>query len=383
MENLTTVTTAGDTTPMYIEMKNQHGHVLKLVNFENPQMCPRSGKVELIYLKKKEKVDPNNSFKCFTDQRTGITYGIPIGTDYRTGEVNFQRITLRDFRIYDLSNPQDAKEWACVRMCHFVEGSPNQFGKPLYRILDHEQEAQNKLIDVEYTERAIALAKKIIGNEIREFAMILEIPGIENDTDAIVKGKVYDKALKSPKWFCQKYDDANRPTLTVLKRCLSTGLIDFDPMKGYSTKQGLYLGDNEYSAINYLTKNNALLMTLNAESKQRDRYYKETGENGADILPTAHVEDTPEQKRIKELEKQLEQSNKLTAELNARFTQFMEMQKAANSVDKKVEPEVNLSEEDAIRNQAKSLNIPYWHNKKIENLMAEIDEKVNQLSKAE
>ena len=121
MENNDTVPTDEVKTPKFLEHKNASGYVTKLVNFDNHDMCPKSGRVELIFIKRKDKVDPDNSFRNFTDRKTGITYGIPVGTN-KQGELEFQKITLRDFRIYDLSVLEEAKEWACVRMCHFVEG---------------------------------------------------------------------------------------------------------------------------------------------------------------------------------------------------------------------------------------------------------------------
>lgn len=375
MENNDTVPTDEVKTPKFLEHKNASGYVTKLVNFDNHDMCPKSGRVELIFIKRKDKVDPDNSFRNFTDRKTGITYGIPVGTN-KQGELEFQKITLRDFRIYDLSVLEEAKEWACVRMCHFVEGSPNQFGKPFYRILDHEKEAQKQIINVEHIERAINLAKRIIGNEIREFAMVLEIPGIDNDTDAIVKGKVFDKAVKSPEWFCKKYDDANRPVLTVLKRSLSTGLVIFDPMNGFKTKNGLLLGDNEFAAINYLSKNTGLLTSLNAESKERDRYYKETNGEGSDIFAKNEVEESPEQTRIKKLEEELERSNKLAAELNSKFEQLMNM-KSGDFMTKKPEEITEVvydgNNEEEFRQYAKLLKIDYWHKKTIPNLQLEVD----------
>lgn len=263
-----------NTTDDYIEVSDKHGFTSKVVNFDNPKMCPRKGVIDIQAIRVTNRHENRKSFSLTRDNQTGIIYGIPIGIDPKTGELRFQRIILYNSLQLNLSNPKDAKLWTVIRYSEFLEGSPNARGKAEYKVFDRELEAEKVIVENKVKRKAGRLIDDMRPLEMYDMARNCGL-SVENDSPATVQSLLYKKSENNPEEFMRIYDDINRPILTVFKRGIVTGLVKFDLNKGYIWKDSLPLGSNDMQVIKYLHQNVSLLVTMDQETKERDRIFKD------------------------------------------------------------------------------------------------------------
>lgn len=259
--------------PLYTEVKNNLGFTHRIANPDSPEICPQKGIVIIEALKRNNLKQPRVAFSRVTDPVSGITFGIPLGNDQKTGEVIFQRIVLGDTLQFDLANPVDRKLWTVISRHQSMLGSPYQSGIPKYKIVDKESEATRILTTAKWRRRATQIAEDMKGVELYDMAVNLGLSTERNSVNTLL-ASIVEKAEKDPKGFLDIYDNANRNVITVFNRCLATGLIKSDPNNGYVWKDTHPLGGNDTQAIKSMINNVSLLMQMDFESKQRSTFYK-------------------------------------------------------------------------------------------------------------
>jgi hypothetical protein len=361
----------------FLIIRSANGIETKICNFEHPGICKRTGKIEIRAIKKHKTKQPNFMFKTYKDSTTDIRFGIPAGTD-NNGNIIWQNIALPEMRLYDLTDVNDAKEWAVVRNSHFLKGSPRQFGEPKFEIIDHEEQAQKNIKKLKDSRRASEIIDNIAGSEMIDFARIMGID-TESNSQNIVLGMLAEKAHKSPRYFLEKYDDSNRKILAVIHRCLATGEVVYNTMDGYKTKSGFPLGTTESSIVSHFLKpeNHSMFISLDVSSKKLDKHFKlKEGENYEEVeMPERFVVgEDPEKAALKEL---VEKQGQQLSEVTANMAKMMEMFMAKGQEPIESEPKTeNTSDKEYsdIRLEAREMGIKAWHNKKEEDLLREMKE---------
>ncbi len=91
----------------------------------------------------------------------------------------------------------------------------------------------------------------------------------------VIKAELFDfidskESDKGAKKFNTIWAMSNREAYTVFKRCQYVGLVSFDVNNGWLWKKATPLGTSEPMAIEYVTKNPSMLMTMDNESKSMD-----------------------------------------------------------------------------------------------------------------
>jgi hypothetical protein len=252
----------------YKVFKDGNGVEYKVVNFENPDICPREGIVELHPLKVSSRHRNIVGFKTVVDKITGIIYGIPNGVNPQTKQLEFLKITLTDSETLDLKNPLDAMKCTVIRNSFFLEGSPNLSGKPKYKIHDTEREAILFLAQRAIKRKAVDISEGLTGSQLVDMARNLGIPP-ENNSIPTMHKEVIKRAENDPQKFMDIWDSPTRKELTVLKRAMSVGVVTFDPQLGYNYN-GSPLGQMEGMAVEYLKDYPQICQTIDMLSQKQE-----------------------------------------------------------------------------------------------------------------
>lgn len=253
----------------YKIFKDGNGVEYKIVNFENPEICPREGIVQLHPMRISNRHANKIGFKHVVDRVTGIIWGIPTGVNIKTKELEFLKIYLEDSETYDLSNPMDAMKCAVIRNSFFLEGSPNLSGKPKYKIYDVERQALKYLSDRSTKRKAIDIAEGLQGDNLIDMARNLGIPPEANSV-VTMQMEVIKRAEDDPNRFMEIWDSPTRKELTVLKRAMANGVVTHDPAIGYNYN-GSPLGQNEAMAVEYLKEWPQTCVAIEILSKQQEK----------------------------------------------------------------------------------------------------------------
>ena len=356
----------------YRIIRDISGYETKLINFDNPEMCPRSGIIELEAINFNRNPSPgqsvkpmNTMFSCY--DYNGIKYGVDMGIDAITKLMTFKSIIIQEYKQYNLANLDDAKEWAVVRNHQSLESSPRRKGKPIYRVKDHEVLAKKQIGELLAADRASEIMRNLMPEEMIEFARLLNI-NVVNNSLTIIQGNLSEKARKDPAYFLLKWNDVNRPIMMVLKRCMEAGIVTCDPINGWRIRQtNLTLGNDEPSCIAYLHKNTNVLISLDQESKQVTNSIETSSR---ELLIPKDQKDV----EIDALKKQMEDQNKKMDLLLSKMSGGPALAKTP-VVATKAKPGNKKSTDPAVnarRQRAKSLGIAFWWSKKIEDLEEEI-----------
>ena len=125
-------------------VKNKTGYPYKYAILDHECWCPKEGIVEIRTMKNNftitgaAKNDNEVIIKRFKDRETGLLFGIHSGVDDRTGDINHRYVRLEGNMQFDLSIPNDRREYIMASRGPSVEGSPNQTGKPTYKLFDKQ-----------------------------------------------------------------------------------------------------------------------------------------------------------------------------------------------------------------------------------------------------
>ena len=189
-----------------------------------------------------------------------------------------------------------------------MEGSPNLFGAPEFRIIDKEKKANNYLIERSEKKRCTEIADNLTYEQMIELAPAFGISPKAN-SQVMLTSEILRIADTDHKKFLGVWDNPDRKGMTTFKRAIKNGLINFDAINGY-TYSGHQLGFTEPTAFTYLTSHIQLLSTLDMLSDEKE---KTSSYRVAPIVPQQVDPVTELEKQIAELKRKNEELNKLVA----------------------------------------------------------------------
>jgi hypothetical protein len=332
--------------PLYEVVKNKDGVEFKIINFNNPDVCPNEGTIVIEAIRKKDferQRSTNFSVSVAKDKATDIHYGIFIGF-YKDGSPKFQTINLNMLNVFDRAVPIERKKACILLKSSFVEGSPNAIHRHTYfRVVDKEKAAGEGIKRIKDGQRALMIAQGLYGEELANYGRNLGIdPTIMSALT--LEYEVLKRAKDNPAEFLLVHENPNREILTVLRRALETRVVENDLTVGYKF-QGYVFGHNEDLAIKFLKENPDILTSIDVRSKEKvSDTIKIMSKQTTSSVPRSDAEIELELLK-KELEKQKEINAQLAAGkireeisqevLTPEVAEFKELLKKAESLKMK------------------------------------------------
>lgn len=270
-------------------LKDGHGIEHKILNFENEDICPRIGIIELepmrrswAHNKTRLRHENNTFFKRITDREWGVVVGIPIGIDSKTKDIIWKKIIIEDGEILDLTIADDAMKWACVRRSPFftdkrivngeeVEMNPNYSGhsKSSYKAIDRERSSETFLIQRRTKKKASDIAEMLVGHELENYARNCGISP-NGMSPVALSVEVIKFAESKPDEFMAIHNSDTKVELTVYNKAVSLGLITTHFENGI-LYNGITLGFSMPEALKYLKDHPQQLASINAIATQNDK----------------------------------------------------------------------------------------------------------------
>lgn len=292
----------------YIVVKDGNGYDWKLVNLNNQKYCKREGIIEIEAMRKSNKQDNNKMFRCITDKKTGLIWGIPTGISKETKDLQFKAFWIENSMTFDLSIPQQATAWAVISNSPYIEGSPNQHGKSIYKVIDKERSAALEMDKRSMKNKASAIIETLKGDALIEMALNLGVNVDANRSIFMLTNEVYRMMEENPKQFLEIYNNPNREYVTIFNKAYAKGFITHDIVSNTFMYGGLPMGHNKESAVKYLVDNTSTAVAINAKCRQKDS--ESLVSMGIKEVKSSESEEAKLRKKIMELESKLAESKK-------------------------------------------------------------------------
>jgi hypothetical protein len=264
----------------YTIVKDKSGYEFKYVNFNKPGLIKRDGLVEIKQMKQnltsdgKRKHNQEVRFKRYTDSATGLLWGLHKGVNNSTGNIAHEEIVLEGDMLFDLKNKKDAVLCAIILNSPFVEGSPNQVGRPLYKVFSKEAEAA-KSVDKRSLRRkcediieSLAKQDKVA---LEEMARNIGVHVEANRYGNMLLDEVYRIMENDPRKFLDIYNNPNREYITIFNRALSKGILKEDFASGTFMYGAIHLGYSKDDAIGHLVNDSSMASTIKVQCDALDK----------------------------------------------------------------------------------------------------------------
>lgn len=212
------------------------------------------------------------SFQGYEMDDTGKTvlktFGIPIAFNSDTSQFKFTLISIRNQKMFNLSNLQEAIEFHILKHHEWIEGSPNSKGEARFVIVDNEQDAINLRRKGLLVQKALTYVNALQNDELEPIAYLYGLNPVimsENEIFAKLSLDASTKPGEIIRLFEQ--DKMDRKYTEAMEKALAFGLIKFDPIAGYIFRDNLNIGITKNEAMDYLRKNASVVQWLLSETE--------------------------------------------------------------------------------------------------------------------
>jgi hypothetical protein len=332
----------------YIIVKDGNGAETKIVNLANEKYCPRKGFIEIEAMRKSNKHENVKMIRKIRDKKTNLFYGIPTGINTETKELQFKAIWIDNKMLFDLSIPDQAMACAIILNSQYIEGSPNQQGRSLWKVIDKEVLAHKEINKRTLRRQAEAIIESLSGGALEEAAINLGINVDANRSVFMMTNEIYRVMELDPKKFIELHNNPEREYISVFNKAVAKGFIINDVVTGNYIYGNIPLGHNKEMAIKFLVDNTGMATTLNAKCDMQDAESRKSMEVQQDTVQSQSKE-AEMQKKIMELEAELAK-NKPAEEFKSPFA---DMESAVSEETKKDSAEVMAD----LKARAKELGI--------------------------
>lgn len=288
----------------YIIVKDGNGAETKIVNLANEKYCPRKGFIEIEAMKKSNKHENVKMVRKIRDKKTNLFWGIPTGINPETKELQFKAIWIDNKMIFDLSIPDQAMTCAIILNSQYIEGSPNQQGRSLWKVIDKEVLAHKEINKRTLRRQAEAIIETLSGNALVETAINLGINTEANSSVFMMTNEIYRVMELDPKKFIELHNNPEREYISVFNKAVAKGFITHDVVTGNYIYGNIPLGHNKEMAIKFLVDNTGMATTLNAKCDMQDAESRKSMEVQQETAQSQSKE-AEMQRKIMELEAEL------------------------------------------------------------------------------
>ena len=250
----------------------------------------QSMQIEIKAIKTRREKEISKVVKFAKDPLTGIYYGIVVGK-YDDGNPKFRGILLTDHNTLDLSNDNEAKMYAVLRMHPCVLGNPVGGLEPTFEVVDQDKIAKEKMRKGIDLKKALDIIVAMRGTDVLPFARYLGLPIPTNPTVKILKGSIMDMAIDNPLEFDRKYNEPLRKTYELLATAKATKVVTYDVERGHYLGS-LPLGYSVPEVVRTLEQDLTLAARIQSELKN---------------VPKKLIELEDEEEEKKEVEKEIKE----------------------------------------------------------------------------
>lgn len=380
-------------------VKDKFGNEHKVAIATHPIWMPKTeGLIQLVANRKdEERVDSerNSRFRSCYDPASGLRFGINPHIDTFTGQLDFANIPMGHVLNFDLADPIQRAQWACISRSPDIENGVNQKGRSRYKVLDLERKAAMKLETRKERRKASNIFDTLDALQRRDMAISLGINpeayssvGLEGE----LAGFIEDSGSSNYKKFLDVWEAPNRDTIITFKRAVKTGVISYSSIEtrvGNSVNQrgyyynAIHLGNNEEGAINFLSnsENVTLCGSINVMALEREKNTK-LGASRQKVINTTPVV-SPNSSNESVLKANYEAqlaSMKLELEELRKEKEFKRdaVTKQETKTPSPTTDPISINEFNALKQEAKALGVAGWKffkEKDVETLKTKIAEK--------
>ena len=294
----------------YIIVKDGNGAETKIVNLANEKYCPRKGFIEIEAMRKSNKHENVKMIRKIRDKKTNLFYGIPTGINTETKELQFKAIWIDNKMLFDLSIPDQAMACAIILNSQYIEGSPNQQGRSLWKVIDKEVIAHKEINKRTLRRQAEVIIESLSGSALEEAAINLGINVDANRSVFMLTNEIYRVMELDPKKFIELHNNPEREYISVFNKAVAKGFIVNDVLTGNYIYGNIPLGHNKEMAIKFLVDNTGMATTLNAKCDMQDAESRKSMEIKQESAQSQSKE-AEMQKKIMELEAELAKNKKV------------------------------------------------------------------------
>lgn len=312
----------------YVVVKDGNGAETKIQNLANPNICLRKGFIEIEAMKRSNKHENVKMVRRVRDKKTNLYIGVPSGINTDTKELMWKSFWIDDKMSFDLSIPDQAIAWHIIKNSQYVEGSPNQQGKSVWRVIDREINAHKDIDKRSLRRKAEDIIESLKGNALTEMATNLGVNISANSSVYMLTNEVYRIMELDPKKFIDLYNNPQREYISVFKRGLAKGKIILDNSTGTYIYGNMPMGHNEEMAIQFLINNTGIASAITMKCNQEESESKASMEVSAPSITVNKEADL--QRKIMELEAELAK-NKKVEEFKAPFSEMVSEEVKADS----------------------------------------------------
>lgn len=244
----------------YEIVKDGTGYGYKYAILDNLIWCPKEGIVQIRRLKNNLTVDgrPKNDdeviIKRYKDRQTGLLFGIHTGVDDRTKAIAHNYVKLDGNMQFDLSIPADRRLYIVISRSPSVEGSPNQSGKPEYKILDKQVDAAKSIDKRTLRRKCEDIIASLKDAQLEEMARNIGVNVEANRNRDMLLDEVYRVSEADPRKFIEIFENPNREFITIFHRARAKAIITMDFATNTFMYGGIVLGHSQDAAINFLVE---------------------------------------------------------------------------------------------------------------------------------
>jgi hypothetical protein len=224
--------------------------------------------IELKAIKIDKHKELSDTISWSKDSMTSIYYGIPFGL-HPDGNVKWRKILLQEFNTFNLTRPDEAKQWIVLMMHPHVKGTPFEGADPVFYVYDADVEASLTTKKAMMTSEAINKAYKMKKADTLSFHRYLGINAPLEITPSRIKNDIVSFAMENPEEFMSKYDDPNRNIQELFNSARALGAITYDLDKGFIFK-GTFLGFTDIEVIRFLNEDTITLNAINSRVDELD-----------------------------------------------------------------------------------------------------------------
>lgn len=252
---------------MYTIYRDGNGVAHKIANFENPIICRTKGIIRIEAVKKGSSKQANFVYRTAFDSIARVIYGVPLGVDPNTKKIIWKSFTLNEFKILNLSNQNEAEEWAILKNHEIMKGA-----RKAYRIIDEEEQAREETTKILLTEQAVGIAKDMkLKDWIPAVRFLLageEKP--ENMSPTVLQNRVMRLAQDTPGELIKYWKNENRKYIDLLEGAKAVGLVHHDYKNGWLFDKKMPMGTTWDDALRFLIKDGHFAKALSDKVKELD-----------------------------------------------------------------------------------------------------------------
>lgn len=258
MNNSTQITSEMQVGVHFEEVKDGTGYPYKYAILDHECWCPKEGIVEIHKMKNNLTaggVQKNNDevvIKRFKDRETGLLFGMHQGVDDSTKTINHKTVKLDGNMMFDLSIPEDRRQYIIASRGPAIEGSPNQSGKPAYKLYDKQLIASKRIDTRKLRKKAEDIIDSMKHTQLEEMALNIGVNVKANNNPSMLLDEVYRVMEKDPKKFIEIYENKDREIISIFHKAKSLAIIKMDFLNNTYSFGGIPLGIGEAAAIDFL-----------------------------------------------------------------------------------------------------------------------------------